>query len=155
MQEKIKVHFWSEKNSEQSIQDMKYATENSAAVDIRCAEDFSVKPNENKMIRTGLCVSIPDGYCMKIYPRSGLSAKTDLIFKNTTGIIDSDYRGREIFVIWYNLGIDEVVFKKGDRVAQAMIERIIPVEYIEVDSIDTLKEFGNDRGGGLGSTGLK
>jgi dUTP pyrophosphatase len=155
MQQTIKVHFWSEKNDvSNNIQDMRPATENSAAVDIRCVEDFSIKPNENKMIRTGLFVSIPNGYCMKVYPRSGISAKTDLIFKNTTGIIDSDYRGREIFVMWYNLGIDDVKFKKGDRVAQAIIDKIISVEYVTVDSIDHLKAMGNDRGGGIGSTGL-
>jgi len=156
MQETVEVHFWSEKNDNgDDIQDMNYATINSAAVDIRCSEDFTITPFENKMIKTGLFISIPDGYCMKIYPRSGLSAKTELIFKNTTGIIDSDYRGREIFVMWYNLGGEVVSFKKGDRVAQAIIDRVIPVKYIVAHSVKQLKELGNDRGGGIGSTGLK
>lgn len=155
MQEKVKVYFYSKKDGNVSIQDMKYATPGSAAVDIRCADDVSIKPYENKKISTGLYLSISEGYCMKVYPRSGLSAKTDLIFKNTTGIIDSDYRGREIFVMWYNLGNDKVEFKKGDRIAQCIVDRVIPIQYIEVESIEALKKLGDDRGGGFGSTGLK
>ena len=92
---------------------------------------------------------------MQIRPRSGISAKTSLIFKNTIGTIDADYRGREIFVVWYNLGTEPVSFKAFDRIAQAKIERVIPVEYYQVSTIEELKEMGYDRGGGCGSTGLK
>jgi dUTP pyrophosphatase len=90
---------------------------------------------------------------MKVYPRSGMSAKTSLIFKNTVGLIDSDYRGHEIKVMWYNLGNESIEIKVGDRIAQAFIEKVLPVEYIEVSSIQKLKDMGHDRGGGLGSTG--
>lgn len=151
----VKVFFYSEKKDGKPLQDLQYATSGSAAVDIRCAEDYEIKPYVNKKIRTGLYISLPDNYCMKVFPRSGISAKTNLIFKNTVGIIDSDYRGREIFVMWYNLGDETVSFKNGDRIAQAIVEKIEPIEYIEVNNIDFLKQFGNDRGGGIGSTGLK
>lgn len=158
-QEFIKVSFYSEKYDEvedpKSIQDMEKASPNSACVDIRCSEDVVIYPNDTAKIPTGLYVSIPDGYEMQIRPRSGISAKTSLIFKNTIGTIDSDYRGREIFVLWYNLGIEPVIFKKGDRIAQAKIEKVIPVFYEEVSSIEELKQMGNDRGGGFGHSGLK
>lgn len=155
MKDNIEVHFWSAKKGGKSIQDLKYATEGSAAVDIRSAEDFSIKPYETKKIKTGLYVSIPKGYCMKVYPRSGISAKTSLIFKNTTGIIDSDYRALEIFVLWYNLGDDKINFEAGDRVAQCIVEEVVPVTYIEVNTIEELQAQGISRGGGMGSTGLK
>ena len=151
----VKVFFYSEKKDNKSLQDLQYATSGSAAVDIRCAEDYEIKPYVNQKIRTGLYLSLPDNYCMKVFPRSGLSAKTNLIFKNTIGIIDSDYRGRELFVMWYNLGTETVTFKKGDRVAQAIVEKVEPIKYIEVDSVEVLKQVGNDRGGGIGRTGLK
>jgi dUTP pyrophosphatase len=155
----VKVSFYSEKyddmiNSE-SIQDMERASLNSACVDIRCSKDVIIHPYQTEKISTGLYVSIPDGYEMQIRPRSGISAKTSLIFKNTIGTIDSDYRGREIFVLWYNLGVESVTFKKGDRIAQAKIERVLPVVYEEVHTIEDLKKLGNDRGGGFGHSGLK
>ena len=57
--EPVKVHFYSEKyeNGVMSIQDMKFASPNAACVDIRCKEDFSVNPDDTKMIATGLFVS--------------------------------------------------------------------------------------------------
>jgi len=154
----VEVHFYSEKyddGSDASIQDMKFGSPNSACVDIRCKNDVIIRPDETQMIATGLYVSIPDGYEMQIRPRSGISAKTSLIFKNTIGTIDSDYRGREIFVIWHNLGVESEVFKKGDRVAQAKIAEVLPITYTEVGTIEELKQMGGDRGGGFGSTGLK
>ena len=163
MTEKVKVHFYSEKiNSpikdeeitvDISLQDMMFATRQSAAVDIRSSKDVIIKSHSHEVISTGLYVSIPEGYCMKVYPRSGMSAKTSLIFKNTVGLIDSDYRGHEIKVMWYNLGNESIEIKVGDRIAQAFIEKVLPVEYIEVSSIQKLKDMGHDRGGGLGSTG--
>jgi dUTP pyrophosphatase len=153
---KVVVSFYSEKDEDDvSIQDMKFATANAACVDIRCKEDVTIYPGEYAVIGTGLYVSIPDGYELQIRPRSGISAKTHLIFKNTIGTIDSDYRGREIFVVWHNLGEERAFFKKKDRIAQAKIEKVTPIFYNEVDSIEELKEMGDDRGGGLGSTGLE
>lgn len=152
--DKLVVSFYSEKDEKGvNIQDMAYASAGAACVDIRCKEDVTIYPGEHALIGTGLYVSIPTGYEMQIRPRSGISAKTDLIFKNTIGTIDSDYRGREIFVLWYNLGEERAFFKKGERIAQAKIEQVIPVYYNLVDSIEELKEMGDDRGGGFGSTG--
>lgn len=153
----LEVAFYSELDidTEQPFQDMVFATEEAACVDLRCKEDFKIYPGETQIIGTGLYVSIPKGYEMQIRPRSGISAKTGLIFKNTIGTIDSDYRGREIFVVWHNLGETTVIFKKFDRIAQAKIERVIPVKYVQVPSIQHLKDMGVDRGGGCGSTGLK
>ena len=152
----VKVAFYSELNEDETpLQDMLFASKNSAGVDIRCNGEYEIYPESSELISTGLYVSIPDGYEMQIRPRSGISAKTSLIFKNTIGTIDSDYRGREIFVMWYNLGIDLFKFKHGDRVAQAIIKEILPVKYYMVDNIDILKTMGHDRGGGIGHTGLK
>lgn len=154
--QKVPVFFYSEKDSEgNSIQDMKFATKLAACVDIKCKEDFEVAPGETAFIATGLYVSLPDNYEMQIRPRSGISAKTTLIFKNTIGTIDADYRGREIFVLWYNLGTETVKYEKGSRIAQAKIEKVPQIDYIEVDSVEELKAMGYDRGGGCGSTGIK
>lgn len=152
----VEVAFYSDLGEDgKPIQDMAFANPGDACVDIRCKEDVTVPPESCKVIGTGLYVAIPDGYCMDVLPRSGISAKTDLIFKNTVGVIDQGFVAREICVMWYNLGLKPVKFLKGDRIAQARIEKVLPVKYTLVDSIETLKGMGNDRGGGLGSSGLK
>lgn len=152
----VEVFFYSEKDERNnSIQDMEYATALSACVDIKCKEDFTVPPGETVMVGTGLYVSLPDDYELQIRPRSGISAKTFLIFKNTIGTIDADYRGREIFVLWHNLGSTPVSYEAGSRIAQAKVERVPKVKFIEVDSVENLKAMGQDRGGGFGSTGIK
>ncbi len=154
--EKVKVFFYSEKDGgNKSIQDMEYATPLAAGVDIKCKEDVTILPGETAFIATGLYVSLPDDYELQMRPRSGISAKSTLIFKNTIGTIDADYRGREIFVLWYNLGSEPVFYEAGSRIAQAVVKKVPKIDYIEVDSIDELKAMGYDRGGGCGSTGIK
>ena len=140
--EPVKIAFYSVKLNDNDpdsppLQDLQKASPNSACVDIRCDHDYIIYTNEYQMMATGLYVSIPDGYEIQVRPRSGISAKTHAIFKNTIGTIDSDYRGREIFVIWHNLGQMPIKFERGDRIAQLKVERVIPFEYYEVDSIAT------------------
>lgn len=153
--EQVKVIFFTEKDENGAdIQDLQFATSGSACADIRCKSDVTIFPNTTEMIATGLYVAIPDGYEMQIRPRSGISAKTSLIFKNTIGTIDSDYRN-EIFVLWYNLGVTAIKFKKFDRIAQIKIEKVTPTIYESVTTLEELKLIGHNRGGGFGSTGLQ
>jgi dUTP pyrophosphatase len=151
----VNVSFFVETDGKgNKVQDLKYANYNDACFDIRTKKDIVIYPNESALIPTGLYVALPDGYELQIRPRSGLSAKTSLIFKNTIGTIDAGYRN-EIFVIWYNLGVDPYTFHKGDRVAQGKVEKVPTVCFNEIDSLDELKKIGFDRGGGLGHTGLQ
>ncbi len=101
---------------------------------------------------TGLAFEIPAGYCMKIYPRSSIF-KYDLELVNSVGVIDSQYRGEVKFMFrrpLYYMNNIENTYKIGDRIGQAVIEKLVPTEYIEVSELD----MSNDRGGGHGSTGV-
>lgn len=150
----IEVKFFTENDKNGNpIQDLKFAKQGDACVDIRCKEDVKILPLHYAMISTGLYVAIPEGYEMQIRPRSGISAKTFLIFKNTIGTIDAGYRN-EIFVLWYNLGNELETFKAGDRIAQAKIEKVLPVIYIST-TLEDVKNTGFDRKGGFGSSGLE
>lgn len=128
----------------------KYATTGSAGFDLFCnnKEDIIAKPNEVVKIPTGIKMSIPEGYFGAIYPRSSAGIKSRISLANSTGIIDSDYRG-EIILFLVNNGDKELVISNGDRLVQMVIQPFVQVDIELVDSLDE-----TERGeGGIGSTG--
>lgn len=86
---------------------------------------------------TGLAVEIPEGYCMKILPRSGLAVKEGITVVNAPGLIDSDYRGEVIVAIikHHYLGSKDSYIHIGDRIAQAVIEKVELPIFEEVDEL--------------------
>ena len=110
---------------------------------------IEIKPQERKLIRTGLCLEIPKGYEVQIRPRSGLALKNGITVLNSPGTIDADYRG-EIGVILINLSQDRFTINNGERIAQLVIAKHEQVKWKEVTILDK-----TDRGdGGFGSTGV-
>ena len=125
-----------------------YQSELAAGFDLHSVEEYVLKPNERKLIKTGLAFEIEEGYEVQIRPRSGLAFKHGITVLNSPGTIDADYRG-EIMVLLINLGDEEFEIKKGERIAQAVIAPVIQAEFVEVDELSITK-----RGkGGFGSTG--
>jgi dUTP pyrophosphatase len=125
-----------------------YRTGGSAGMDVRIVESVELKPQERKLVRTGLRMQIPEGYEGQIRPRSSLALEYGVTMANSPGTIDSDYRG-ELKLILLNTGRHPVKLAKGDRVAQLVI---CPVTRATVSIVDTLEE--SERGdGGFGSTG--
>lgn len=101
-----------------------------------------------KLIPTGIALSIPNGYEAQIRPRSGLALKYGITALNSPGTIDADYRG-EIHVILVNLGEQEFVIQRGERIAQLVFQHVPDVEFQLVDQLDQ-----TERGaGGFGHTG--
>ncbi|MBP7620845.1 MAG: dUTP diphosphatase, partial [Gemmatimonadales bacterium] len=99
-------------------------------------------------VPTGLSVAVPDGYELQLRPRSGLALKHGITLPNTPATIDSDYRG-ELQVILINHGEAPFVIARGDRIAQALVQRVEHVLFREVDELPP-----SGRGaGGFGSTG--
>ena len=127
----------------------RFATEGSVAVDLYSAESLTLNPGEFRSISTGIKVAIPSGYEGQIRPRSGLAVKQGISIVNTPGTIDSDYRGL-LYIIAINHGPNYFHVKKGDRIAQLVINK---VELFEWDVTEKLGE--TERGeGGLGHTGV-
>ncbi|PMC82585.1 dUTP diphosphatase [Anaerococcus hydrogenalis] len=127
-----------------------YKTKYSAGMDIYSSNknDIIIKPGEIAKIETGLHIEIPEGFFAAIYPRSSTGVKRQLMLANSTGIIDSDYRG-EIKLFFYNFGNDIQTIKNGERLAQMVIQ---PYEKVQIEKVDELCE--SERGeGGIGSTG--
>ena len=126
----------------------KRQTPGSAGYDLCTIADVTLEAGKRHTIRTGLIMEIPRGCYGRIAPRSGLAVKFGL--DTMAGVIDSDYRG-EIGIVAVNLGQADVSFKRGDRIAQLILERCYtPV----VTPISVEDLTGTDRGkGGFGSTG--
>ena len=127
-----------------------YKTSGSSGLDLEAfiGEDLMLKPNNTILVPTGLSVAIEDGLEIQIRPRSGLAAKNMISVLNTPGTIDADYRG-EIKVILINLGKDNFIIKKGDRIAQMVICPIIKANFEIVDELPKTPRGAS----GFGSTG--
>jgi dUTP pyrophosphatase len=129
----------------------KYETPDSAGMDLRANinTEYIVEPGERILIPTGLKMAIPSGYECQIRPRSGLALKKGITVLNTPGTIDASYRG-EVGVIIINHSNDTFTINPGDRIAQAVFNK---VEYVELEEVDELDE--TERGeGGFGHTGV-
>ncbi len=127
-----------------------YAYAGDAGLDLRSSEDVTLEPFERRLISTGLAIAIPEGYAGFVQPRSGMALKHGLSMANTPGLIDSHYRG-ELKVIAINLDPREPIsIKRGDRIAQLVIQQVPVVSLVEVEELDE-----TDRGtGGFGSSGV-
>ena len=129
-----------------------YETEGSAGMDLRAAlpedEPLTLRPGARALVPTGMCWAIPLGYEVQVRPRSGLAAKHGVTCLNTPGTIDSDYRG-EVKVILINLGEEDFVVRRGERIAQMVMAPVAQAAWTEVDSLDETARGA----GGFGSTG--
>lgn len=128
-----------------------YATEEAAGMDVRSAVDIVIQPSKRAMVQTGLVVEIPKGFEIQVRPRSGLALKHGITITNSPGTVDSDYRG-ELCVILHNLGDEDFVVQRGDRIAQLVMAPVARATIIEVDDFDSTTNRG---AGGFGSTGRK
>ena len=116
-----------------------------AGYDLYANEDVTIGETEFTPVNTGVSVAIPPGYYGRIAPRSGLAAKHGIIIGG--GVIDEDYRGELKVLIASITGFHDV--RKGERIAQLILEKITTPELEIVDSLDD-----TDRGSdGFGSTG--
>lgn len=101
-------------------------------------EDTVVRKGERVLIPTGYSLEIPQGMEAQIRPRSGLALKNGITLLNTPGTIDADYRG-EVKIIIINLGEDDFIVKRGDRVAQLVFMNIPYVSLVETEKISETK----------------
>jgi dUTP pyrophosphatase len=126
-------------------------SDHAAGMDLYAAVDPEavIPPGEWKLVPTGISIALPEGYEAQVRPRSGLALKQGVSILNTPGTVDADYRG-EVGVILMNHSKESLVIKRGDRIAQMIINQI---ERIEFEEVEELPE--TERGaGGFGHTGV-
>ncbi|MBU1135993.1 MAG: dUTP diphosphatase [Nanoarchaeota archaeon] len=121
-----------------------YASEEAAGCDFYSNEDLVLKPNETKIVGTGIAIELPKATCMQMWDRSGLGVKG---IHRYAGLIDSDYRG-EIKIVLHNSSNQDLEIKKHERIAQGVILSHFQAEFVE-DKINETKRGEN----GFHSTG--
>lgn len=112
-----------------------YATSGSAGMDLRSAESLTLRPGTRALVATGIAIALPEHFEAQVRPRSGLAVKHGITVLNAPGTIDSDYRG-EIKVPLINLGTDDFIITRGDRIAQMVVAPVTTAELVEVADLD-------------------
>jgi dUTP pyrophosphatase len=125
-----------------------------AGVDLYSAVDVDLAPGHRSLVPTGIAVAIPHGMVGLVHPRSGLAARVGLSIVNSPGTVDAGYRG-EIKVSLINLDPEQPIsVRRGDRIAQLLVQRVELPELVEVTSFDEAGLADTTRGtGGHGSSG--
>ena len=111
---------------------------------------YVILPGHRYLIPTGLIFDIPEGYSIRLHPRSGSALKFGITLGNAEGVIDSCYT-QETFVMIQNTSGVPYTIKHGDRICQGELVKKQDISFVEVDAVD--KE--TDRIGGFGSTGIR
>ncbi|BDD82946.1 deoxyuridine 5'-triphosphate nucleotidohydrolase [Tsukamurella pulmonis] len=120
-----------------------------AGVDLYSTIDVRIEPGARTLVATGVALALPHGTVGLIHPRSGLAAKHGLTVVNTPGTVDAGYRG-EIKVCLLNTDRESAVeIKRGDRIAQLLVQRVELPDFKEVSFLDETVRGA----GGYGSSG--
>ena len=127
-----------------------YARDGDAGADLVAREDARLAAGGGRaVVPTGVAVAIPEGYAGFVLPRSGLAACHGVTLLNAPGLIDAGYRGEVMVVLVNTDPVSPYQVRRGDRVAQLVIQRIEPVQFTLVDDLST-----TERGtGGFGHSG--
>ena len=115
----------------------KYAKEGDAGADLVASEDVLLPARGGRaLVGTGVAVAIPTGHAGFVQPRSGLALRHGVTCLNTPGLIDSGYRD-ELRVLLVNTDPeDDYQIRRGDRIAQLVIQRVEIAEWEVVDELD-------------------
>ena len=127
------------------------AHEHDAGYDLFASEDASIEPGARVSVGTGIAVAIPGGHAGLVLPRSGLSARHGIALVNAPGLIDAGYRGEVRILLLNTDRKDAFAIEAGDRIAQLLVTRVEPAEFVEAGA---LSETARGEGG-FGSTGVR
>lgn len=126
-----------------------FAHSDDAGLDLFSNENLEIQPREKANIKTGIIMEIPNGYAGLIWDKGGVANKS---IHTLAGVVDAGYRG-EIIILLINLSDEIYEIKKGQKIAQMLIQKIEHPEIKEVLSNDEIQE--SERGDGkFGSTGM-
>ena len=126
-----------------------YARQDDAGADLVCAQDVDLAPGQRAVVGTGIAIALPAGYAAFVHPRSGLASRHGVTLVNAPGTIDAGYRG-EIKVVLLNTDpATPVSFRRGDRIAQLVVQRVERAAFREVAALPDSARGDN----GFGSTG--
>ncbi|KAA0979736.1 dUTP diphosphatase [Paeniglutamicibacter gangotriensis] len=126
-----------------------YAHEGDAGADLCAREDVTLAPGQRALVPTGVALGLPLGFVGLIHPRSGLATKHGLTVVNAPGTVDAGYRGELKVTLLNTDASTPIVLKRGDRIAQLVIQRVERARFLQVQELDDTARGA----GGFGSTG--
>lgn len=110
--------------------------ENDGGADVYVTEEICIKAHTyGNLVPSGFACAIPKGWMLSVRPRSGMSMKTPLRISNTPGTIERGFYS-EIGILVDNFSDQDVVVKKGDRIAQLVLERRFRGAFVRVDELN-------------------
>ena len=124
-----------------------FAHPGDAGMDLYSVEDMVLAPGERGSVPTGIAIALPDGYVSLVWDKSGPSHKFGV--KTLGGVLDSGYRG-EYLIGLVNLGQEKFEIKKGQKIAQLLIQKVERPEIEETAELDDTSRVAR----GFGSTGV-
>ncbi len=141
--EKILVRYDSDE-----IEKLQYIDGKSDWIDLRSAENVTMKAGEFRLINLGVAIKLPEGYEAHIVPRSSTFKNFGLIQTNSVGIVDNSYCGNNDIWKYPVFAVRDTEIRINDRICQFRIFKNQPeLEFVETEFLE-----GTDRGG-FGSTG--
>ncbi len=126
------------------------AQKDSDWIDLRCAEDVTMKEGEYKLISLGVSMLLPEGYEAHVVPRSSTFKNFGVLQTNHMGVIDNSYKGEEDIWMFPAFAMRDTIINKDDRICQFRI-----VENQPKATLVTSTLFPKENRGGIGSTGVK
>ncbi|MGP1434303.1 MAG: dUTP diphosphatase [Catonella sp.] len=141
--ETIKIKYFTDE-----IEKLCYIAGNSDWIDLRVAENVTMKKGEFRLIRLGVAMELPEGYEAHVVPRSSTYKNFGLIQTNHMGVIDESYKGDADEWKWPALAMRDTEVHVGDRLCQFRIMKHQPkINFLEVTSLE------NEDRGGFGTSG--
>ena len=145
MKQTIRIKYFTDK-----IEKLTYIDGKSDWIDLRAAEDVSLKKGEFDLIPLGIAMELPQGYEAHVVPRSSTFKNFGVIQTNHMGVIDESYCGDNDQWFMPVIAMEDTTINVNDRICQFRIMKKMPK--VHFDEVVFLSE--KDRGG-IGSTGRK
>ena len=143
MTKTIKIKYFTDK-----IEKLAYIGGKSDWVDLRSAEDVTLKKGEFKLIPLVIAMELPKGYEAHVVPRSSTYKNFGVIQTNHMGVIDETYCGDNDQWFMPVLAMRDTRIHVNDRICQFRIMEHQPELVFEETEI-----LGHADRGGHGSTG--
>lgn len=140
----IKVKYFTDFSEDEKIKKI----EKGDWIDLRSAEDVTLKKSEFRLIKLGIGMILPEGYEAHIVPRSSTFKNWKVVQANMMGVIDNSYSGNDDQWHFPAIALEDTEIKKGDRICQfRIIKKMEGIDIVEVDELNAISR------GGFGSTG--
>jgi len=109
-----------------------YSRSGDAGLDLYSCEDYELQPGERYAFKLGFAIELPAGIVALAWDRGGMATNHGI--HSLAGVIDSNYRG-EYNLILFNTSQEPYSIKKGDKIAQLIIQKFEKVKFVKTDQL--------------------